>query len=217
MIKPFALFPHALASAAALGLALTVPAMDGRIVLVDEASVPSLAYPAERAAALGLAAPSGSQVSGRTQCSYDIDGVYPTACFATRADVGDYLARRSRRTEQQGTVMQLSGSGGTPAGSSGTQLGMTCTQLSCASAALFYTASGSNCTHAYPENDYFAENVAAFTYAENFARGSTTLNCNRLALYRDGIQSGAGAISCSVAVPCGGGSVTFRSLSWHNG
>jgi hypothetical protein len=208
-------------AAAALLLTPAVTTTSSSRVLLQSASLPTLAEPRARAADLDLPEPAAQAGPTASNCAIDVGLVFPVACFPTRTDVASYLRGESGRADDERDVHQLvlSGYGGTAASTSGVELlGKTCASTACSSGTVtWYSSSGSVCTHAYPNNDYFAENLTTFTYAENYGRGTSSLNCNRMILYRDGTQGGAGALDCGSAAACGGTSTTYRSVSWHNG
>ncbi|HEX8003036.1 MAG TPA: hypothetical protein VF519_10125 [Mycobacteriales bacterium] len=83
----------------------------------------------------------------------------------------------------------------------------------------WYSPSWSTCTHAYPNNDMYRNNVSGFDYF-TFDYTDVGSNCNRVVLYRDGVQGGGGAVNCyrnsSGGGTCGPLPYTYYSISWHN-
>jgi hypothetical protein len=81
----------------------------------------------------------------------------------------------------------------------------------------WYTPSNGTCTHNYPNNDMYRNNIAGGYTTFTFDDGTSGSNCNRVVLYRDGTQGGGGAVNCyRVNVYCTPG-FTYYSISWHNG
>lgn len=203
----------------ALALAATVATggTSAPVILAATETAPSFAAPGERAAALGLPAPAARDDAQHRQCAADVTGQYPTVCFPAPADADDYISGRARRADGTQAVT-LSGSGGTGVATTGAEtVGRTCSSSGCTGATtVWFSPSRANCTHGYPANDYYREYVPAFYYAQNY--GATTLNCNRMVMYRDNTQGGYLLNDCgSSTAVCGPGGVAYRSISWHNG
>jgi hypothetical protein len=55
----------------------------------------------------------------------------------------------------------------------------------------WYTKSRANCTHTYPSNDYFKNDVPGFNTVVHLS----SLNCNVVVAYLNGTQGGGGAVS----------------------
>jgi hypothetical protein len=201
--------------ATAAALAVTAGATGAPAVLVA-GGVPWYDAAGERARVLALPDPTARADAAHPVCAADIDGHYPVACFPSQSHVDRYIAGGP----PGGREIVLSGFGGTGASATGSPaVGRTCTGAGCSgTSTTWYSTTGANCTHAYPNNDYFKENVSTFYYAMNYALGVSNLNCNRMILYRDATQGGGGALDCgSTASTCGSGSVSYQSISWHNG
>ena len=210
-----------LAPALAAGaLAVAATGAGTAVTLAAAAPPPNYGSPDARAADLGLPAPADRADSGHPACAADIDSQYPVVCFPSQRDADDYIAGNPGDGDDQGTRITLSGFGGTSASTTGSPaVGRTCTGSGClGTTTTWYSTTGANCTHAYPNNDYYRNNVSTFYYALNLSTGIANLNCNRMILYRDGAQSGAGALDCgSTATTCGSGTLSYQSISWHNG
>lgn len=81
----------------------------------------------------------------------------------------------------------------------------------------WYTPSNGTCTHTYPNNDTYRNNIAGGFNIFTWDDGTSGSNCNRAVLYRDGVQGGGGAYNClRTASWCYTG-YTYYSISWHNG
>ncbi len=208
-----ALLPATLLTA----LILAVQPAASQLRLVQAEEVGSFGNPQARAASLALPVPQPSHGTGHDNCTIDLTDTYPSACFPSVEDAQDYVRAKSHKAGTSTTV-EPAGFGGTSASTSGAPVvGRTCALSSCTgSSDTWWSPTGANCTHAYPSNDYYRNNVSSFRYADNLAAGVGALNCNRMVLYRDGGQGGAGALDCGSATRCGDGN-TYASLSWHNG
>lgn len=84
----------------------------------------------------------------------------------------------------------------------------------------WFSPSWSTCTHAYPYNDLYRNNVPSFTTFDWLYFDAST-NCNRVVLYTNTTQGGGGAVNCyrdqAVNYQCGPFvGKTFYSISWHN-
>jgi hypothetical protein len=185
--------------------------------LAAAAPAANYAAPQQRAADLGLPAPASRADAAHRHCAADTDSQYPVACFPTKRQARDYIAGTPQNA---GATITLAGFGGTSASTTGNPVvGVTCTGSGCTgTTTTWWSTTGSNCTHAYPYNDYYRNNVSTFYYAQNLSSGLSGLNCNRMVLYRDGAQSGAGALDCgNLQGTCGSGAIAYQSISWHNG
>jgi hypothetical protein len=77
----------------------------------------------------------------------------------------------------------------------------------------WWTSGNYNCTHSYPSNDYFKNDVPSF----NLVRHLNSLNCNYMVAYPGAAQQGGGALAFTVLA--GNTAVltktTYRSISLH--
>jgi hypothetical protein len=179
----------------------------------------SFTAPSTRALALGLEVPSSQADPDHPACAVDVVDA-TTACFGSQDEVSAYIAgdpvAASQAMAAAGAVL--------PAGFGGTQtvpnpghaLGKTCEVASCNSGVVtkYFAPNESDCTHSYPNNDYFHNSDPVFhDYVPD--PNQVTLQCSRVVIYPGATQQGKGALNCFNYSPCADPINTYQSISWH--
>lgn len=242
----------ALGAAALVAFSLLAGAAAPADVLLQVADgaasvLPDAHDPHGRARALGLSDPTDRpDPNGRAgTCAQEVSqSARPdyrpaaAACFASDSEADDFIAGRSRRAAGGTQTVTLAGSGGNPVwattgSTSYRQLGYSCQYPACDSSTnyrWYTTTSSGNCTHLYPANDLYVDNIG--TNQRRFRSTNSTEpyvpNCNRTALYIDAYQGGAGAslwhlrqryartVTTGDIEPLSGKqATTWLSMSWH--
>ncbi len=207
-------------------------------------SVPGFEHVSARAHWLGLPDPRAQKLVGRSDCAMAIDDPQLSACFPDPQMARDYISGYRRGIDQGPKVkVVLAGSGGVSMqwtscwGSScdGTGdarvPGWTCYYYDCSSGIKYWFYSYNvdiHCTHAYPQNDLFANSAPTYRYYGfnrdyNFNPYHPIGLCWRVVMYPGSTQQGAGAVNCifqmsytPYVLGCGDDSHTYNSISWHN-